>query len=106
MQPDHASQSISGSFSYRPSQYGGRLDIVNEHNYVMGVYDGETGIVTWQRVVLAAQREAIQRWFAEHHPVTNSVQPSVAVDTPRIKAPASARSILHVVNPGVRRRQG
>ena len=105
MQPDHARRTILGSFSYRPSQHGRGLDIVNDHNYVMGVYDGKTGVVTWQRVVLAAQREAIQRWFAEYHPVTNSVQPSVAVDTPRIKAPASARSSLHVVNSGVRRRR-
>ena len=62
------------------------MEILNENHYVMGEYNRKTGIVTWERLVLATQREAIQRWFAEHYPVIKPVEPPAAVKTPRRKA--------------------
>ena len=35
----------------------------------MAEYSERTGIVKWQRVVLAAQREKIEKWLGEHYPV-------------------------------------
>lgn len=35
----------------------------------MAEYSERTGVVKWQRVVLAAQREKIENWLCEHYPV-------------------------------------
>jgi len=34
----------------------------------MAEYSPRTGIVKWQRVVLATQREKIEKWLGEHYP--------------------------------------
>ncbi len=87
MQHHQPKQPILSSYSCRSSQHEGRLEILNENNYVMGEYNRRTGIVTWERLVLATQREAIQRWFAEHYPVIKRAEPPVvAAKSPRRKA--------------------
>jgi hypothetical protein len=35
----------------------------------MAEYSERTGVVKWQRVVLASQREQIEKWLSEHYPV-------------------------------------
>ena len=35
----------------------------------MAEYSERTGTIKWQRVVLATQREKIERWLGEHYPV-------------------------------------
>ncbi len=35
----------------------------------MAEYSERTGVVKWQRVVLASQREQIEKWLGEHYPV-------------------------------------
>ncbi len=79
MHQHHPKQAILGSYSCRHSQREDRLEILNENNYVMGEYNRATGLVTWERLVLATQREAIQRWFAEHYPVIKRVEATVTV---------------------------
>jgi hypothetical protein len=86
MQHHQPEQTILGSYSCRRSQHEGRLEILNENNYVMGVYNRSTGVVSWERLVLATQREAIQRWFAQYYPVTKRVEPTVGLKSPRRKA--------------------
>ena len=68
--PDNPSkQPILGSFSCRRSAHEGVLEVLNENNYVMGEYNRRTGVLKWKRLVLAGQRDAIEKWFAEHYPV-------------------------------------
>ncbi len=86
MQQHHPKQPILGSYSCLRSQHEGRLEILNENNYVMGEYNRRTGIVTWERLVLATQREAIQRWFAEHYPVIKRAEPTPAAKSSRRKS--------------------
>jgi len=35
----------------------------------MAEYSERTGTITWQRVVLATQREMVERWLRERYPV-------------------------------------
>jgi hypothetical protein len=35
----------------------------------MAEYSERTGEVKWQRVVLATQKEKIEKWLGEHYPV-------------------------------------
>jgi hypothetical protein len=35
----------------------------------MAEYSERTGKVSWQRVVLATQKEKIEKWLVEHYPV-------------------------------------
>jgi hypothetical protein len=40
----------------------------------MAEYSERTGVVKWQRVVLASQRERIEKWLGEHYPVQAKTQ--------------------------------
>lgn len=46
-----------------------RIEVLNEGSYVIAEYSERTGAVKWQRVVLASQREMIEKWLGEHYPV-------------------------------------
>lgn len=35
----------------------------------MGEYNENSGVVSWKRVVLAAQKAAIEQWLSEEYPV-------------------------------------
>ena len=47
----------------------GSVHVLNQHSYVMGEYNESSGIVSWKRVVLAAQKAAIEQWLSEEYPV-------------------------------------
>ena len=36
--------------------------------YVIAEYNERTGSVNWQRIVLASQREQIDKWLEDHYP--------------------------------------
>jgi hypothetical protein len=55
----------------RANTYG-LIQVLNGGWYVMAEYSERTGGVKWQRVVLATQRETIERWLREHYPVLDS----------------------------------
>jgi len=55
MQQHHA---VLSSYHFRRSNFHGLIEVVNEGSYVMAEYSERTGVVKWQRVVLASQREA------------------------------------------------
>jgi len=40
----------------------------------MAEYSERTGVVKWQRVVLASQREQIEKWLSDHYPVQPQTQ--------------------------------
>ncbi|MBV8846842.1 MAG: hypothetical protein JO307_28875 [Bryobacterales bacterium] len=55
--------------SYRFQRAGtGIVEVLNENSYVMAEYSERTGSVKWQRVVLASQREQIEKWLEAHYP--------------------------------------
>ena len=66
MQQHHVSLS---SYHFKRSKFDGLIEVLNEGLYVMAEYNERTGVVKWQRVVLASQREQIERWLGEHYPV-------------------------------------
>jgi hypothetical protein len=73
MQQHHVSLS---SYHFRRSKCDGLIEVLNEGLYVMAEYSERTGLVKWQRVVLASQREQIEKWLGEHYPVQAKAQPA------------------------------
>ena len=72
MQQHHVSLS---SYHFKRSKFDGLIEVLNEGLYVMAEYNERTGTVKWQRVVLASQREQIERWLGQHYPVQAQTQP-------------------------------
>ena len=66
MQKHHAALS---AYHVRRNQADGMIQVLNETSYVMAEYNQRTGAVKWIRVVLASQREMIEKWLGEHYPV-------------------------------------
>ena len=66
MQKHHLTLS---SYHFKRAKIEGIIHVLNEGSYIMAEYSERTGIVKWQRVVLAAQREKIEKWLGEHYPV-------------------------------------
>jgi hypothetical protein len=44
------------------------IQVYNENSYLMAEYSERTGTVKWQRVLIASQREVIERWLRERFP--------------------------------------
>jgi hypothetical protein len=66
MQKHHSALS---SYHFKRTKTGGLIEVLNEGSYVMAEYSERTGVVKWQRVVLATQREQIEKWLGDHYPV-------------------------------------
>ncbi|MEO7650124.1 MAG: hypothetical protein ABIZ80_06625 [Bryobacteraceae bacterium] len=47
----------------------GSVQVFNQNSYLMGEYNENSGVVSWKRVVLAAQKAAIELWLSEEYPV-------------------------------------
>jgi len=45
------------------------IQVFNEDSYLMAEYSERTGAVSWQRVLLATQREIVEKWLRERYPV-------------------------------------
>lgn len=78
---------IPPSYHFRRSKDDGFIEVLNEGFYVMAEYSERTGVVKWQRVVLASQRERIEEWLGEHYPIQTRTQLE-ARRRPRNKAEA------------------
>lgn len=61
---------ITSAYHCRRVKPDGPIQILNDHSYVMAEYNQTTGVMSWKRVVLAAQRANIEQWVAEQYPVT------------------------------------
>jgi hypothetical protein len=57
------------SYHFRRSKSDGFIEVLNEGSYVMASYSERTGVVKWQRVLAASQREQIEKWLGENYPV-------------------------------------
>jgi hypothetical protein len=57
------------SYHFKRGKTDGLIEVLNEGYYVMAEYSERTGVVKWQRVVLASQKEKIEKWLIEHYPV-------------------------------------
>ncbi len=66
MKKEHAA---APSYQFKRTKTDGLIEVLNEGSYVMAEYSERTGIVRWQRVVLASQKEKIEKWLGEHYPV-------------------------------------
>ena len=60
------------SFRFKRAKTDGLIEVLNEGSYVMAEYSERTGVVKWQRMVLATQREKIEKWLGDHYPVQAS----------------------------------
>ena len=68
--------------------------MLNEGSYVMAEYSERTGTVKWQRVVLATQKEMIEKWLGQHYPVQAApapVPPAAETTARRGKAKAASK---------------
>ncbi len=70
MAKEHAAPS---SYHFKRTKTDGLIEVLNEGSYVMAEYSERTGVVKWQRVVMASQREKIEKWLGEHYPVRKAV---------------------------------
>ncbi len=56
------------SYRFQRAKAPGIIEVLNENSYVMAEYSERTGSMKWQRMVLASQREQIEKWLEEHYP--------------------------------------
>jgi hypothetical protein len=56
-------------FQFKRPKPDGAIQVLNERAYLMGEYSQRTGTMSWQRVVLATQREHVESWLQEHYPM-------------------------------------
>jgi hypothetical protein len=56
------------SYRFQRARTSGIIEVLNENSYVMAEYSERTGAVKWQRMVLASQREQIEKWLRDHYP--------------------------------------
>jgi len=64
------SQDSIAQFRFKRSKPDGAIQVLNERSYLMGEYNQRTGKMSWQRVLLATQREHLESWLLEHYPAT------------------------------------
>ena len=76
------------SYHFKRAKTDGLIQVLNEGSYVMAEYSERTGTVKWQRVVLATQREKIEKWLGEHYPVQAAGKKAEAKPEPRKRAAA------------------
>jgi hypothetical protein len=83
--PNH--QAVLSTFQFKRT--ADVIRVFNENSYLMAEYSERTGAVKWQRVLIASQREVIERWLRERYPangtpvVRDNTPPPAPVDPPR-----------------------
>ena len=63
---DH--KAATRGYRFERARTPGVIEVLNENSYVMAEYSERTGAVKWQRIVLASQREQIEKWLEDHYP--------------------------------------
>jgi outer membrane PBP1 activator LpoA protein len=67
------------------------IHVFNEGSYLMAEYNERTGVVKWQRVLLATQREVIENWLRERYPAHPAAEPAPPAKKPGARSKASGR---------------
>ena len=80
------------SYHFKRAKTDGLIQVLNEGSYVMAEYSERTGTIKWQRVVLATQREKIEKWLGEHYPVQTAKVEAKAEPRKRTAAAAAGAS--------------
>jgi hypothetical protein len=62
-------------YCFKRAKTSGLILVLNEGSYVMAEYNEHTGVVKWQRVVLATQKEAVERQLRAQYPVPAPAPP-------------------------------
>lgn len=88
MQKHHATLA---SYQFKRAKAEGMIHVLNEGSYLMAEYNERTGVVSWQRVVLATQKEIIERRLREHYPVQHPPKIVVAAAPVKKKVKAAVR---------------
>jgi hypothetical protein len=84
-------QATLSAFQFRRST-ADLIQVYNEGSYLMAEYNERTGNTSWQRVLLATQREIIEKWLREHYPVKVAPAPVKVVKVAKVvKAVAVAK---------------
>jgi len=71
------------------------IQVFNEGSYLMAEYNERTGNVSWQRVLLATQRETIERWLRDHYPVKTPPPPVRKQVEARPRRTTARRPLAH-----------
>lgn len=84
--PNH--QAVLSTFQFKRT--ADVIRVFNENSYLMAEYSERTGAVKWQRVLIASQREVIERWLRERYPAASTpiadqktTPPPAPADPPR-----------------------
>ena len=71
MQHHHHSD-INDSYHFKRLNAGDVILVFNSDQYLMAEYNSRTGRVSWQRVVAASQRDAVEKWLHNNYPTKNT----------------------------------
>jgi hypothetical protein len=66
--PEKNKTTLRGGYRFQRARTPGIVEVLNENSYVMAEYSERTGSMKWQRMVLASQREQIEKWLEHHYP--------------------------------------
>lgn len=64
------------TYQFKRAKADGLIQVFNEGCYLMAEYSERTGIVSWQRVLMATQRELVEKWLRERYPVRQPARKS------------------------------
>jgi hypothetical protein len=83
-------QAVLSTFQFRRT--ADVIRVFNENWYLMAEYSERTGTVKWQRVLIATQRELIEKWLRERYPALAPPTVSASPDTTSVANKAVAPS--------------
>src|ERR1700689_597984 len=64
------------------------IQVFNSGSYLMAEYNERTGKTSWLRLLLAGQRDVIERWLSQHYPI----QAPAAVKPTKVRSKSAASS--------------
>ena len=78
---------ISDSYHFKRVNSSDVILVFNADHYLMAEYNSRTGRVSWQRVVAASQRDAVERFLQHNYPMKSApvVAPSVPAPKRKVK---------------------
>jgi hypothetical protein len=80
-------QAVLSSFQFKRT--ADVIRVFNENSYLMAEYSERTGAVKWQRVLIASQREVIEKWLRERYPASSTPGArEIPPPTPPVQPPA------------------